>query len=95
MEETKNVNETSPRFLPVVWYGGKQYFVDLWFNEFRPVESKSIPFDSEEGRIMCKDTYVLGCQRCEKRAILSKAIEEQNLHCDECLSRVFSSVFDE
>ena len=48
MEKAKNVNETSPRALPVVLFKGEQYFTDLRLNEFRPVQGfESIPYPPE------------------------------------------------
>ena len=83
MERMKNINETGPRALPVVLHKGVQYFADLRLNEFRPVQGllESIPFDGEEGRIICRDTGVVICKSCKMSAIISKAFEEKQLRC--------------
>ncbi|MFA6424669.1 MAG: hypothetical protein WCW64_00620 [Phycisphaerae bacterium] len=88
MEKEKNINETSPRALPIVLFRGEQYFADLRLNEFRPVRGfDSIPFDGEEGRIMCRNTGVIICKSCGMSAIISKAFEEQQLRCMKCFNR--------
>jgi hypothetical protein len=88
MEKVKNVNETSPRALPVVLFKGEQYFVDLRLNEFRPIQGfKSIPFDSEKGVIMSRDTCIVTCKSCKMSAIISKAYEGKELRCMKCFSR--------
>lgn len=96
MERIKNVNETSPRALPVVLYDGKQYFADLRLNEFRPVQGllESIPFDSEEGRIMCRDTGVVICKSCSMSVIISKAYEEEPLRCMRCFSCELAPLYE-
>ena len=96
MEKEKNVNEASPRALPVVLFKGEQYFADLRLNEFRPVRGfESIPFDSEEGVIMSKDTGVVTCKSCGMSAIISKAFEEQQLRCMRCFSRELVPLYEE
>ena len=96
MGKTKNVNEASPRALPVVLFKGEQYFTDLRLNEFRPVRGfDSIPFDSEEGIIMSRDTGAITCKSCGMSAIISKAFEEQQLRCMHCFSRELSPLYKE
>ena len=96
MGKEKNVNETSPRALPVVLFKGEQYFTDLRLNEFRPVRGfDSIPFDSEEGVIMSRDTGVVICKSCGMSAIISKAFEEQQLRCMQCFSRELIPLYEE
>ena len=96
MGKGKNVNEASPRALPVVLFKGEQYFVDLRLNEFRPVRGfESIPFDSEEGIIMSSATGVVTCKSCEMSVIISKAYEEKELRCMQCFSRELSPLYKE
>jgi len=96
MEETKNIDETSPRALPVVLYKGEQYFADLRLNEFRPVRGfYSIAFGGEEGRIMCRNTGIITCKSCGMSAIISKAFEEQQLRCMKCFSRELTPLCEE
>ena len=96
MERMKNVNEASPWALPVVLYKGEQYFADLRLNEFRPVQGllASIPFDGEEGRIMCRNTGVITCKSCGMSAIISKAYEEELLRCMLCFSRELAPLYE-
>ncbi len=95
-KKTKNVNEASPRALPVVLYKGEQYFADLQLNEFRPVQGllESIPFDGEEGRIMCRDIGVVICKSCGMSAIISKVFEEKQLRCMQCFSRELAPLYE-
>ena len=94
MEKEKNVNEASPRALPVVLFKGEQYFTDLRLNEFRPVWGfESIPFDSEEGIIMSRDTGIVTCKSCGMSTIISKAFEEKSLRCMQCFSRELSPLY--
>jgi hypothetical protein len=90
MESMKNINEAGPRALPVIPYKGRQYFTDLRLNEFRPVQGflESIPFNGEEGRVMCMDTGVVICKSCGMSVIISKAFESQQLRCMQCFNRL-------
>jgi len=96
MERMKNVNEVSPRALPVILYKGEQYFADLRLNEFRPVQGllASIPFDGEEGGIMCRNTGVITCKSCGMSVIISKAYEEELLRCMLCFSRELTPLYE-
>ena len=96
MGKEKNVNETSPRALPVVLFKGEQYFTDLRLNEFRPVRGfESIPFDSEEGVIMSRDTGIVTCKSCRMSAIISKTYEGKELRCMQCFSRELIPLYEE
>jgi len=96
MEKEKNINETSPRALPMVLFKGEQYFADLRLNEFRPVRGfDSIPFDSEEGIIMSRDTGVVACKSCGMSAVISKAYEGKELRCMQCFSRELIPLYKE
>ena len=90
MEKSKNVNETGPRVLPIVLHKGEQYFTDLRLNEFRPIQGllESIPFDGEEGRIICRNTGVVTCESCGMSTIISKTYEKEELRCMQCFSRI-------
>ena len=96
MGKEKNVNETSPRALPVVLFKGEQYFTDLRLNEFRPVRGfESIAFGSEEGIIMSRDSGVVTCKSCGMSTIISKAFEEKELRCMQCFSRELAPLHEE
>lgn len=88
MEKTTNIPQIGPRPLPVVLFKGWQYFADLRLNEFRPVQGllKSIPFDSEEGRIMCRNTGIVTCKSCGMSFLISMAYEEEQLRCMRCFN---------
>ena len=89
MEKEKNVNEASPRALPVVLFKGEQYFTDLRLNEFRPVRGfESTPFDCEKGVIMSKNTGIVICKSCGMSAIISKVYEGKELRCMRCMGAV-------
>ena len=96
MGKEKNVNETSPRALPVVLFKGEQYFTDLRLNEFRPVRGfESIPFDSTEGVIMSSNIGVVTCKSCGISTIISKAYEGKSLRCMQCFSRELIPLYEE
>jgi len=93
MKKTTNIPQISPRALPVVIFRGKQYFADLKLNEFRPVQEllESIPFDGEEGRIMCRNTGIVTCKSCRMSFLISMAYEEEILRCMRCFNLLKSS----
>ncbi len=93
MEKTK---EAVPRSLPIILYEGQQYFTDLRLNEFRPVRGlfSSIPFDSEQGKVMCRSTGVVTCISCGMSVIISKVYENNQLRCMQCFSREFLPLCD-
>jgi hypothetical protein len=77
------------RALPQILFEGKQYFADLRLNEFRPVDAfESIPFDSEEGQVMCSCAGVITCENCGMSVLVSMAHESQPLRCMQCFSPV-------
>ena len=87
MSEAKQKVVTGPRVLPVVYYGTTAYFADLFLGQFRDMKNPHnyIDFDSEQGRLMCRQTGVLWCSECRMSVILSKAFEGQSLQCMQCL----------
>jgi len=87
MKKTTKAPRISPRALPLVFFEGKQYFVDLKLSEFRPVQGlQSIPFNSKEGRTMCSSTGVVACKSCGMAAFISMAYEEEPLRCMRCFN---------
>jgi len=96
MEKEKDRCEIGPRALPVVLFKGEQYFADLRLNEFRPVRGfESIPFDSEEGVIMCRGTGVVICKSCGMSAIIPRSYEDKELRCMNCSSRELIPLYKE
>jgi len=88
MEKPTNIPRLGYRALPVVLFEGKQYFADLRLNEFRPVQGllESIPFDSEEGKVMCRNTGMVTCKSCGMSFLISMAYEEEPLRCMRCFN---------
>ncbi len=84
---------TGPRVLPVVQYGPARYFADLLLGQFRDIGNPHdyIDFDSEQGRLICKQTGVLWCPECGMSVIISKAFERQTLRCMQCMDLVVPS----
>ena len=96
MEKTKSIPQIGPRPLPVVLFKGEQYFADLRLNEFRPVQGllESIPFDGEEGRIMCRNTGIVTCKSCNMSVLISMAHEEEPLRCMRCFSCELAPLYE-
>ncbi|MGD8501352.1 MAG: hypothetical protein PVJ86_11940 [Phycisphaerales bacterium] len=84
---------TGPRVLPVVQYGRARYFADLLLGQFRDIENPHsfVDFDSEEGRLMCRQTGVVWCGECGMAVIISKAFERQTLRCMQCMDLIVPS----
>jgi len=78
---------TGPRVLPVVQYGSTRYFADLLLGQFRDIKNPHnyVDFDSEQGRLMCKQTGILWCSECGMSVIISKTFEQQSLRCMQCM----------
>ena len=81
---------TGPRVLPVIQYGPTRYFADLFLGQFRDIENPHnyVDFDSEQGRLICRQTGVIRCPECGMSVIISKASEQQNLRCMQCMSLI-------
>ena len=80
--------------------GAKQqrarYFADLLLGEFRDIENPHsfVDFDSEQGRLMCRQTGVLWCPGCGMGVIISKAFEQQTLRCMQCMDWIVPSFIE-
>ena len=85
-----------PRVLPVVQYGRARYFADLLLGQFRDIENPHsfVDFDSEQGRLMCRQTGVLWCPGCGMGVIISKAFEQQTLRCMQCMDWIVPSFIE-
>ena len=87
MEKTTSIPRLGYRALPVVLFEGKQYFADLRLNEFRPVGAfESIPFESEEGKVICSSAGIITCKSCGMSFLISMAYEEEQLRCMRCFN---------
>jgi hypothetical protein len=90
MAKAKQKIVTGPRVLPVVQYGQTRYFADLRLRQFRDIENPHnyVDFDSEQGRLICRQTGVIWCPECGMSVIVSKASEQQSLRCMQCMSLI-------
>jgi len=81
---------TGPRVLPVVQYGQTRYFADLRLAQFRNIKKPHnyVDFDSEQGRLICRQTGVIRCPECGMSIIISKTFEQLNLRCMQCMSLI-------
>ena len=90
MAKVKQKVVTGPRVLPVVQYGQTRYFADLRLRQFRDIKNPHnyVDFDSEQGRLICRQTSVIRCPGCGMSVIVSKAFEQQSLRCMHCMSLI-------
>ena len=90
MAKVKQKVVTGPRVLPVVQYEQIRYFADLRLAQFRDIENPHnyVNFDSEQGRLICRQTSVIRCPGCGMSVIVSKAFEQQSLRCMHCMSLI-------
>lgn len=90
MAGAKQKAVSGPRILPVVQCGPTGYFADLRLRQFRDIDNPHnyVDFDSEQGRVMCKQTGILWCSECGMSVIVSKVLEQQNLRCMQCMSLI-------
>jgi len=90
MAGVKQKAVTGPRILPVVQYEQIRYFAGLRLRQFRDIENPHnyVDFDSEQGRVMCKQTGILWCSECGMSVIISKMFEQQSLRCMQCMSLI-------
>ena len=100
MEKEKKNTKLGRQPLPIVAYGGKHFFtVDLKGKRFIPLIAETLSFgtsfDSEEGKIMCRNAGVVTCKNCGMSAIISKAYEEKELRCMHCFSRELIPLYEE
>ena len=93
MTEAEQQVMAGPRILPIVQYGRVKYFVDLLLGQFRDIENPHsfVDFDSEQGRIMCRQAGVVWCHECGMGVIISKAFERQTLRCMQCMDWIVPS----
>jgi len=91
MEKENETPQSEPYWLPLVTFDGKKYYADLRVKEFRSVILKMpsdwIRFDSEKGKIMCKNTGVVTCKSCGMSVIIPRVYQEKELRCMHCFSR--------
>ena len=88
MEEAKQEVFTGPWALPVVRNGLTSYFADLRLRQFRDVNNPHnyVDFDSEQGRLICRQSGIISCSQCETSFIVSPALDTEKLRCMWCFS---------
>ena len=86
MEKQKTRLICRTKALPIVQYGLARCYADLRANRFRDIAKPHnfIPFDSEQGRIMCKRTGVIMCPSCGMSVIASGEFDMEKLRCMRC-----------
>ncbi len=80
--------------LPVVQHGTTKYFVDLRLRQFRNVRKphEYWGFESETGQKMCEQTGIVVCRECRMAAIISPALDREELRCMNCLALIVPRV---
>ena len=88
MAEAKQEVFTGPWALPVVRNGLTSYFADLRLRQFRDISNPHnyVDFDSEQGRIICRQSGIVSCRQCGINAIVSPALDTEKLRCMRCFS---------
>ena len=90
----KKEEADGPWVLPIIQHGPTQYFADLRLRQFRNVENPHdyVNFDSEKGRQMCEQAGIVVCRECKMAAIVSPAIDREDLRCMNCLALIVPRV---
>jgi len=92
MAKEKNIAKSGRQPLPLVSFGGRLFYtVDLKGRKFIPLIaetlSSGIPFESEEGKVMCSRAGVVTCKSCGMSVIVSMACcQDQPLRCMRCFN---------
>jgi len=81
---------SGPWTLPIVLYKTTSYFADLRLKQFRDIDNPHnyVDFDSERGRLICRQNGVLLCQQCGTGSIVSPALDTGKLRCVHCFSLI-------
>ena len=92
--EEKRHKADGPWVLPIVWRGPTQYFTDLRLRQFRNVKNPHdcVDFDSDKGRQTCEQAGIVVCRECKMAAIISPALERNELRCMNCLALIVPKV---
>ena len=80
------MTHAGPWVLPIVVYGGVQYFADLRLRQFRHIDDPHdyVDFDTEPGQQMCRHTGIVYCQRCKTAFIIPRIVQDEPLFCVLC-----------
>ncbi|MDD5134568.1 MAG: hypothetical protein PHP01_04055 [Phycisphaerae bacterium] len=97
MKKEKNISQSGTQPLPLVSFAGKLFYtVDLKNKRFIPLIAETlsfgVPFESEEGKVMCSSAGVVTCKSCGMSVIVSMACcHDQPLRCMRCFNLLKSS----
>jgi hypothetical protein len=90
MEKEKNISQSPRQPLPLISFGGKFFYtVDLKGKRFIPLIAETlsfIPFESEEGKVMCSRAGIITCKNCGTSILVSRVHEDQPLRCVRCFN---------
>ena len=77
---------TGPLVLPQVRIGEKVFTIDLRLREFRDSQKPwlNVAFNSDDGRVLCQQTGIVGCSRCGTYIIIPGNIKGIELFCCNC-----------
>jgi hypothetical protein len=95
MKMEKKLGESNgPWVLPMVQRGPTHYFEDLRVRQFRNVKNPHdyVDFDSEQGKEMCEQASIVVCWECKMAAIISRAVDRNELWCMNCLALIVPRV---
>ena len=84
------MTDGGPWVLPIVVYGGVQYFADLRLRQFRNINNPfdSVDFDTEQGQLMCQHNGVVHCQRCRTAFIIPRIVQDKHIFCVLCSASI-------
>ena len=90
VKEEQERQWSGPRCLPVVHLQGTDYFVDERLRQFREVTNPHhyIDFDSETGKRMLGEFYVVKCPSCGLEVGIPRHTTEDIVICRRCVGRV-------
>ena len=80
------MTDGGPWVLPMVMYGGVQYFADLRLRQFRNINNPhdAVDFDTHHGRQMCRHNGIVYCQQCHTAFIIPRIVQGRHLYCVLC-----------
>jgi hypothetical protein len=78
--------------LPIIQHGPRQHSADL--RQFRDIKNphEHPDFDNEQGRKMCEQAGIVVCRECQMAAIISPAMDRNELRCMNCLALIMPKV---
>ena len=90
MKETQKRQWSAPRCLPVVNLHGTDHFVDERLRQFREVTNPhhNIEFDSETGKQMLREFYVVKCSVCALETGIARNVPRKIVTCRRCKAKL-------